>query len=299
MRERARGDGRQGRCARRPGHPPFDRSAALGAVSDHLARCDTPRGGRRLNRRPSCRRRLFRERRPHHRFGRGEGAPSPRNRSGRALGAERTADRRRRSQSGREWPAPNDRATPAISRAGSLAEFPPSPSAAPRRGYAGVPEQRSWADRARIRHRCHASDRAVGDARRSRRPRVGRCDREIGSSYLKFGMFENPDFKPGPGSEPGTARISPTTGERKHKMSEVSMSWWLSQSVQAELDLQICDRRNRKTLADLADRLSHAVRSTLAILLATNRRPAFPEGSSSGAGSEGTRNDPSENPHRF
>ena len=39
-------------------------------------------------------------------------------------------------------------------------------------------------------------------------------------------------------------------------MSEVSMSWWLSHSVQAELDSQICDQRNRQTFADLLNRLA-------------------------------------------
>ncbi len=39
-------------------------------------------------------------------------------------------------------------------------------------------------------------------------------------------------------------------------MGVVSMSWWLSQSVQAELDFQTCDVRNRKSLDDLMTRLA-------------------------------------------
>ena len=35
---------------------------------------------------------------------------------------------------------------------------------------------------------------------------------------------------------------------RKPSMSVVSMSWWLSAAVQAELDAQFCDRDNRMTL---------------------------------------------------
>jgi hypothetical protein len=38
-------------------------------------------------------------------------------------------------------------------------------------------------------------------------------------------------------------------------MSKVSMSWWLSQSVQADLDAQLCDKDNRQSLKDLITRL--------------------------------------------
>jgi hypothetical protein len=71
------------------------------------------------------------------------------------------------------------------------------------------------------------------------------------SNYYVFGMFENPDFD----AAGECTKLYEDWCRAPGKMSEVSMSWWLSQSVQAELDSQICDRRNRKTLADLADRL--------------------------------------------
>ena len=38
-------------------------------------------------------------------------------------------------------------------------------------------------------------------------------------------------------------------------MTKVSMSWWLSSAVQADLDAQLCDRRNRITIRDLMGRL--------------------------------------------
>jgi hypothetical protein len=82
---------------------------------------------------------------------------------------------------------------------------------------------------------------------------------KIGSSYFKFGMFENPDFNPDPSGGPpddDCARLASNWHPAVDKMSDVSMSWWLSQSVQAELDSQVCDKRNLKTFADLADRLS-------------------------------------------
>jgi hypothetical protein len=81
---------------------------------------------------------------------------------------------------------------------------------------------------------------------------------KIGSSYFKFGMFENPDFTssveaPLPAS---CAALAKNWRRGVDKMSDVSMSWWLSQSVQAELDAQVCDKRNLTTFAQLAQRLS-------------------------------------------
>ena len=36
------------------------------------------------------------------------------------------------------------------------------------------------------------------------------------------------------------------------------MSWWLSQSVQSELNSQACDKRNRTSLDQLINRLSQS-----------------------------------------
>ena len=82
---------------------------------------------------------------------------------------------------------------------------------------------------------------------------------QIGSSYFTFGMFENPRFRPKSGEPPPVAACAGLANDWRagtDRMSEVSMSWWLSQSVQAELDSQICDLRNRQTFADLLKRLS-------------------------------------------
>ena len=81
---------------------------------------------------------------------------------------------------------------------------------------------------------------------------------EVGSSYFVFGMFQNPDFSPLAGETPPAdcGALAKTWRAGVDAMNEVSMSWWLSQSVQAEVDAQRCDRRNRATLADLMNRLS-------------------------------------------
>ena len=105
----------------------------------------------------------------------------------------------------------------------------------------------------------------------------------IGSSYFMFGMFENPKFKPDAGQPPpidACAALAANWRIGTDQMSEVSMSWWLSQSVQAELDSQLCDLRNQQTLADLAKRLSQHCPFKPRDPSSGEPEPALPEGSS-------------------
>jgi hypothetical protein len=104
----------------------------------------------------------------------------------------------------------------------------------------------------------------------------------IGSSYFMFGMFQNPKFSSDPGhpSPRGVcAKLAADWRIGADQMSEVSMSWWLSQSVQAELDSQICDQRNRRTLADLDKRLSQRCPIKPLDPSSGESAPAPPEGS--------------------
>ena len=80
-------------------------------------------------------------------------------------------------------------------------------------------------------------------------------DCSVTSSYFTFNMFKNPRFDEQPGECAALAAAKP-----RPIMSEVSMSWWLSQSVQAELNSQICDKRNRQGLDDLMKRLGQKLR---------------------------------------
>lgn len=80
-------------------------------------------------------------------------------------------------------------------------------------------------------------------------------DCSLNSSYFTFKMFKNPRFNDFPEECAALATAKP-----RPIMSEVSMSWWLSQSVQAELDSQICDQRNRQSLDDLMKRLEQKLR---------------------------------------
>ncbi len=76
-------------------------------------------------------------------------------------------------------------------------------------------------------------------------------DCALSASYFTFKMFQNPRFDEDAQECRELARAKP-----RPVMGVVSMSWWLSQSVQAELDSQICDVRNRKSLDDLMVRLA-------------------------------------------
>jgi hypothetical protein len=90
----------------------------------------------------------------------------------------------------------------------------------------------------------------------------------VTASYFTFKLFRLPRFK-ADASDVGVRpdaqldvyckRLMELDGEKRPVMSEVSMSWWLSQSVQAELDSQICDWRNRRSMGDLIKRLSQSL----------------------------------------
>jgi hypothetical protein len=76
-------------------------------------------------------------------------------------------------------------------------------------------------------------------------------DCTLTASYFTFKMFRNPHFDAKVDQCRTLAHAS-----QQPVMGVVSMSWWLSQSVQAELDSQLCDTRNRQSLDDLMTRLT-------------------------------------------
>lgn len=80
-------------------------------------------------------------------------------------------------------------------------------------------------------------------------------DCSLSASYFTFKMFKNPRFDGSAGECRDLAQA-----KQRPVMGVVSMSWWLSQSVQAELDSQICDTRNRRSLDDLMTRLAQRLR---------------------------------------
>ncbi|WP_457796491.1 hypothetical protein [Methylocystis sp. S23] len=86
----------------------------------------------------------------------------------------------------------------------------------------------------------------------------------IRSSYFTYKLYRAPNFDRGQCEKDEAPAIEDEELARacaplkglKPKMAEVSMSWWLSQPVQASVDSQICDWRNRKDLGNLRRRLS-------------------------------------------
>jgi hypothetical protein len=61
-----------------------------------------------------------------------------------------------------------------------------------------------------------------------------------------------PDNDPNPAD---LQRCQAMSGQ-KLAMTSISMSWWLSAAVQADLDAQLCDERNRESLTRLMKALS-------------------------------------------
>jgi hypothetical protein len=73
--------------------------------------------------------------------------------------------------------------------------------------------------------------------------------------YYTIGVHETSQIGPAAGDDPSFERdCGALVGQLEGKplaMTEVSMSWWLSATVQADLDAQICDSGNRSALNDL------------------------------------------------
>lgn len=75
------------------------------------------------------------------------------------------------------------------------------------------------------------------------------------ASFFQIGVRVEPTLVADGGSDPLLDASCAKFKDAKLAMAKVSMSWWLSQSVQADLDTQLCDKDNRKSLGDLLTRL--------------------------------------------
>ena len=53
------------------------------------------------------------------------------------------------------------------------------------------------------------------------------------------------------------------TGDKPGRIRDVSMSWWLSQPVQAYLDAQVCDKANQDSFTALLKHLKRDARADL------------------------------------
>lgn len=83
---------------------------------------------------------------------------------------------------------------------------------------------------------------------------TGREANGLTASFFQIGVRVEPTIVGDSGDPLLRATCSRLEGA-KLAMAKVSMSWWLSQSVQADLDAQLCDKNNRTSLEDLLTRL--------------------------------------------
>ncbi len=71
------------------------------------------------------------------------------------------------------------------------------------------------------------------------------------SGLFRIGVFDDADLSPDPNPDPADLQRCDDLKGRSLRMTRVSMSWWLSPAVQADLDAQLCDLRDRREMAAL------------------------------------------------
>ncbi len=162
--------------------------------------------------------------------------------------------------------AKNERAT-TVAKTSATPQFPPRAAGSPRMqganpdgisaffGVVATPLEALAATR--DGHAAEAADLIQRRLEEMNKDSCPQASCTLGASYFMFRMFKNPQFDV---SSDECKWLAPTRA-KPPVMSEVSMSWWLSQAVQAELNSQICDTRNRDSLANLKTRLSQSLKS--------------------------------------
>ncbi len=77
------------------------------------------------------------------------------------------------------------------------------------------------------------------------------------STFYKLGVAALPDLAPDPNADPRDERqCKDIWTNDKVDVAKIALSWWLSGSLQAEIDAQRCTKENRSTLRDLMRRLA-------------------------------------------
>jgi hypothetical protein len=145
---------------------------------------------------------------------------------------------------------------------GRKADFPPRSAGTPQLNKADPEGLRAFAgpiatpfDALAETRTGHALEEATYAQRALEEMNIGTAPKdstEIGASYFTFKMFKHPRYS----ADAECAALARSAKDHPPEMSEVSMSWWMSQAVQAEVDSQICDVRNRQSIDDLMKRLS-------------------------------------------
>jgi hypothetical protein len=134
-----------------------------------------------------------------------------------------------------------------------IATTPPRPAATPSVG----PLDRSFPTAAlgvlaspvdtliatRAGHGAEAADLAVQT--------LARLNGDDHLGFFAIGVREQPHIAPVDGGDPSFESQCGDLAGKPLAMTKVSMSWWLSEAVQADLDAQFCDKGNRNGLNDL------------------------------------------------
>lgn len=88
-----------------------------------------------------------------------------------------------------------------------------------------------------------------------------RCLHEPPKNFFKMGVFARTPAIPDPNDRAHCVKIE----GKELEMTKVSMSWWLSGIVQADLDAQLCHPDNRSSMDDLVIRLRQSERTCTAV----------------------------------
>jgi hypothetical protein len=76
------------------------------------------------------------------------------------------------------------------------------------------------------------------------------------STFYKLGVAAAPDLSPDPDADPrDKQQCEDIWTDEKVDVAKIALSWWLSGSLQAEIDAQRCTKANRATLHDIMLRL--------------------------------------------
>jgi hypothetical protein len=79
----------------------------------------------------------------------------------------------------------------------------------------------------------------------------------VTSNFFKLSVSAQPDLHYESSADPHDLKeCKGIWTDAKLDTSQLSLSWWLAAAVQAEIDVQRCDKNNRQTLTDLLRRLS-------------------------------------------
>jgi hypothetical protein len=119
-------------------------------------------------------------------------------------------------------------------------------------GVASAPLQTLWYTR--DGHAAEARDLTVKTLHKSEEEKPAKEGGGTGRWYY-LTMFAKMKAVASPSGSAGEKAMCAKLQDREISMTKVSMSWWLSYAVQADIDAQLCAKLNQETLANLMKQL--------------------------------------------